>query len=159
MVGINVNLTQRRLKKVLSYNSTTGIFTRNGKEVGSIRDDGYERIRVNGGLYYSHRLVWLYTTGKWPKSCIDHINGNRSDNRLRNIRLATYENNQGNKGKMPNNTSGFKGVFKAPNGNWIARIGVKNKKVSLGTYSDKKQAHEAYKFGATQYHGEFANYG
>lgn len=89
---------------------------------------------------------------------VDHINGDSSDNRLENLRLATNTQNARNRGKSKHNTSGYKGVFwhKATN-KWTAQIGVDRKRIYLGIFDTPELAHRAYCEAAKVYHGEFAN--
>lgn len=89
-------LTQSELKSKLTYNISSGIFTwikRNQNIAGTLNGSNYLVIRVSGKSYYAHRLVWLYITGRFPINLIDHINGDRSDNKLNNLREATYQEN------------------------------------------------------------------
>ena len=88
-------LTPKRLRKVLSYAPTTGIFrwkvsASSRASVGSIagakNGRGYHQIRIGGRPYSASRLAWLYMTGKWPNSEISYINGKPSDTRWANLR-------------------------------------------------------------------------
>ena len=111
-------ITQDELKKLLSYDPETGVFTRIisnrtdriGKQPGASNSKGHIQIRLNGKLYVAHRLAWLYQYGKFPEHQIDHINGNKSDNRIENLRQATNKQNQENVPLQINNTSGYRGV-------------------------------------------------
>ncbi len=100
-------VNQKYLKSILDYNSETGIFTwKEGNRKGQIAgykgklykgSGGYILIRVRGKSYRAHRFAWLYMTGRWPKSVIDHINHKRDDNRWKNLRGVTRLQNQRNK--------------------------------------------------------------
>jgi hypothetical protein len=95
-------MTADWLRQLLDYNPDTGEFRwrascgnhmREGKLAGSIRrSDGYVAIGYNRTLYQAHRLAWLYVTGEWPLEQVYHANGNRSDNRFANLRLAMGAN-------------------------------------------------------------------
>lgn len=95
-------ITQSDLKELLNYDCKTGIFTwsknRRGvivnKPLGTDNGYGYLRITVLGKSYYAHRLAWLYVHGEMPKEQIDHINCNKSDNRICNLREVTAKENQ-----------------------------------------------------------------
>lgn len=111
------NLTQKRLKVLLTYNPETGIFKRNitsgGKVKGGVagsKSNGYNRISIDGSTYMAHRLAFLYMEGYWPEYQIDHINRKRNDNRWQNLRHVTRSCNIKNTGLKSNNTSGVTGV-------------------------------------------------
>ena len=102
---------------------------------------------------YLHRLILNAPQG----TEIDHINGNRLDNRRFNLRFATPGQNRRNKPKPINNTTGFKGIKQTPNGKWIAKIGIPiGKKKHLGTFNTDVEAAHAYDAAALIYHSEFA---
>ena len=89
---------------------------------------------------------------------IDHINGDKGDNRIANLRLCTINQNRQNKPKYKNNKSGFKGVcFESGEREkpWRARIVVNKKAISLGNFHTKLEAHHAYQEAAKKYFGEF----
>jgi hypothetical protein len=90
---------------------------------------------------------------------IDHISLNKLDNRRENLRIATTQQNQYNKNKYSNNTSGFKGVsFDKRNQKFRARINIDGKEKFLGYFATAVGAHEEYKRAAIQHNGEFARY-
>ena len=100
-----------------------------------------------------HREILQAERGKQ----IDHINHDTLDNRCSNIRICTPSNNQCNRGKQKNNTSGYKGVFSNGNGNkWRARIKINGKMKVLGSYSSPEEAARAYDRAAIILHGDFA---
>lgn len=159
------DLTHQRLLNLLSYDPETGIFTRLmsrrsdrvGLAAGSTDGKGHRQIKVDGRLYMGHRLAWLYMAGCWPQLDIDHINGDRSDNRWCNLRLATESQNGANSKLSRANTSGAKGVTRErKTGRWNAYVRVSRKAVYLGTFDTVKQASEAYREGAERAFGEFA---
>jgi hypothetical protein len=105
-----------------------------------------------------HRF--LVGLGKGDKRCVDHINGNKLDNRRENLRICSHAENMRNRKINKNNTSGFKGVRRNHRGEkWCARIKVDGVMVGLGSYDTREAAHEAYKAAALKYHGEFASFG
>lgn len=88
---------------------------------------------------------------------IDHVDGDPLNNQRENLRPASDSQNQHNKGKQRNNTSGYKGVWRdRKSGMWRAQIAAFGKSVGLGSYTTPERAHEAYCFAATKMHGEFA---
>lgn len=110
-------INSNELRALLTYDKDTGVFRRNtssgGQEIGSIAGTiskyGYIRIRIKNKAYFAHRLAWLYEYGVWPENEIDHINGEKSDNRLINLREASRSGNNHNK-NIKNSASGVKGV-------------------------------------------------
>jgi hypothetical protein len=142
-------ITQKYLKERLNYNHVTGEFiwinsksngTRNGSVAGGMAGKGYRRIMIDGFNYKEHRLAWLYFHGSLP-SMLDHINGNRSDNRIKNLRIVSPIENQRNMKAYSTNTSGIVGVrFDKRMKKWHARINVKSKSIHLGVFSNKEDA-------------------
>ena len=139
-------LTHQTLLKRLSYNQYTGIFIRNstGKPAGT-KKSRYVQIAIDGKQFYAHRLAWLYIYGAFPLLNIDHINGNKRDNRIANLREATVSENGQNRGKQANNKSGYKGVYWSNKANrWVASIRKNNKTIYIGSFLDPKKAYDAY---------------
>ena len=156
-------LNQTELRSLLNYCPDTGLFTwvstRCGRamagNVAGTNSNGYIHIKIGNSIYRAHRLAWLYTHGCWPRDEIDHINGDRKDNRILNIREATKAQNNRNTGISKNNTSGYKGVSRI-RGKWRARIGIEGgKQMSIGHYSTPYEAHLAYEEAAETHHKEF----
>ena len=144
-------LTQARLHKLLSYDPETGIMrwrvnkgaVRAGQIAGNLTR-GYLQLMVDGHPTVVHRFIWLYVYGKWPDKNIDHIDGNRSNNRLCNLRDVTQAMNIQNEIKpRSNNKSGFLGV-KANRGLWKAEISVHGKTKFLGRFKTPEEAHQVY---------------
>lgn len=109
--------------------------------------------------YYMHHLVWLLHKGYLPKM-LDHINGDRLDNRIENLRECTPAQNQYNSVRKRNNKSGFKGVVEHKRctlKKWQARITVSGEKLSLGYFATPEKASQAYAVAARRYAGEFAH--
>lgn len=118
-------VTAKSLRSRFAYSEESGIFTykdnlsgqniQAGDVAGYVRDNGYRYICVGNRQYSAHRLVWLYAYGQWPSRLIDHKNGDKSDNRIANLREATVSQNLSNGKIRSNNTSGYKGVTKCKN--------------------------------------------
>jgi hypothetical protein len=120
---------------------------------------GYMRGRIFMTNAYAHRVAWCLYYGGWPSIEVDHINQNKSDNRISNLRLATPSENRCNRGKQKNNKSGFKGVKKsATEGKWVSYIRANGKCYYIGTFPSKNEAHLAYVQFAEKLHGEFLAY-
>ena len=138
-----------------------GIRVAAGTRAGTELDSGYRVIQVwvNGkpkGLR-EHRLAWWFVHGEFPKSQIDHINGDRRDNRIANLRLATNSQNMANRKLNANSKSGVKGVcFHAGSQRWRARLQVNGKRIHLGDYKNKEAAEIAYEAAAKRHFGEYA---
>ncbi len=159
-------MTSDRLHQLLDYDTKSGVFTWNvsvnsranaGDVAGCINGQGYRQIKIDGRPYLAHRLAWLCETGNWPKECIDHVNGDRADNRFENLREATNSENQRNARKHRDNSSGFKGVsWQSRDCRWQARIQVNKKCKYLGLFDTKESARAAYLAAAMKLHGSFA---
>ena len=156
------NLTQEYLKEILSYDTETGLFTwkqrtayrlKVGDIAGCLDDLGYVKITIKYTRYGAHRLAWLYCYGEFPPLEIDHINRNRSDNRIDNLRLADRCLNTQNTNMRSNNSSGYRGVsyYKA-NGKWKAQIRSNKKWHNLGYHDTPELASGAYEEAKRKLH-------
>jgi hypothetical protein len=104
----------------ISYNPSSGVICRHGVPVEAV-DHGYIRFKSGGRKLYGHRVAWYLTYGYWPEM-LDHINQDKTDNRLVNLRQCTSSTNNMNKGLRSDNTSGSRGVsFDKRSGLWEAR--------------------------------------
>jgi hypothetical protein len=138
------------MKAIYEYDASSGVFSRRksgrgrlaGQSGGTLNDDGYVRIMVAGRRYGAHRLAWLVTYGEWPKGEIDHINGNRADNRIANLRDVSHSQNQRNLHRpRSDNRTGVLGVsWHAQTGKWRARLNDRH----LGLYASAEEAGAAY---------------
>jgi hypothetical protein len=129
-----------------------------GQKAGSIHSTGYKHITFNGKVYKSHRLIWLYVYGYLPKE-IDHINGDRQDNRLENLREVTRSQNQFNKCLAKNNTSGTKGVsWHKKSKSWTVRLCINKKPKHLGYFKDLELANLVAQEARNKYYGEYARH-
>lgn len=155
-------LTQSRLLEVVSYSQETGLFTRkirtcNKVKVGDmpncLNSEGYIHFRVYGQLHKAHRLAWLAVTGRPPVGQIDHINGDRKDNRFCNLREVTNSQNQQNRrnARKDNKSSTHMGVGHYK-GKWRSRIQIDKKSVWLGLFDTEADAVEAYKKAKSEMH-------
>lgn len=146
-------LTQSELRNVLQYDSETGVFVwvnptttrvKTGSVAGCLGDDGYMKIQVFGKRYKSHRLAWLYQHGEFPNCEIDHINGNRVDNRISNLRLATSKQNKENVKLKSTNTSGYRGIhWDKERQKWMAYVTSNRKFHNIGRFDDVNDAIKA----------------
>ena len=160
-------LTAEKLRSILDYDHETGIFTRKvrtanrvkvGDAAGCPDGRGYLQIIVCSRKYRAHRLAWLHVYGEWPEDQLDHINRNRSDNRISNLREVSNKQNGQNKSKPNNNTSGHTGVFwHKQNSKWRAQITHNQKKIHLGYFTDLEEALSARKAGEKLYWADTNN--
>lgn len=155
-------LTLERLKEKLHYDPETGAWTclqsyqkrYIGKHVGHRGTNGYIYVHVDGKQYLAHRLAVFYMTGEWPPQ-VDHEHFDKCDNRWSEIRPCTQGQNQQHRGKLRNNTSGYKGV--CSNGDrHSASIAFDNQRIHLGTFDSAEEAAAAYYEAALEHHGKFA---
>ena len=159
-------------RRLLSYNPKTGEFTWRvrdpvsrgakifntrfaGKKAGKILPDGYKYLSLYGKSFSAHRVAWLIMTGGWPDGFLDHINGERYDNKWINLRPASKTQNSANSKRPITNTTGFKGVC-VDKGRFKANIRENGNKKHLGCFDTPEEAHEAYCKAAEDIHGEFA---
>jgi len=104
----------------------------------------------------AHMLAWLIVYGEWPNGQIDHINGDRLDNRIKNLRVVTQQQNAFNRVLYKNNSSGVKGVsWSIAQQAWHAQIRVTGKRIHLGFFKSKNDAANAYAAASAKFHGEF----
>jgi hypothetical protein len=143
-------LTQTLLHSLLDYDPTTGVFkwrvnragnALQGQTTGSVNTTGYIQIKLNGVKYSAHRLAWLYVHGAWPEFDLDHVNRDRQDNRIVNLRKATRAQNCQNQKQRSDNTSGVKGIHWCKiKQRWIAQATIDGKRKQLGAFTDREAA-------------------
>jgi hypothetical protein len=144
-----MSLTQTTLKEYLTYDPITGEFarlkpSRGRQSVGNVHSTGYVYIRVAGARYMAHRLAFIYMTGDAPP-LIDHINGDRADNRWSNLRRADPRVNSENRRKPQGNNNPYIGVYwYARKKKWAAAICVNKVRKHLGYFHSAEDAHSVY---------------
>lgn len=159
---MSIELTLNHLHEILEYGQDTGIFvwkTDRSKAVKAGRiagcrekHIGYITIGIEGKIYKAHRLAWFHVHQEWPNGLIDHINGDKSDNRIVNLRVVEADGNSQNIRK-PNrrNKSGFMGVIWYQN-KWRAGMSLNGKSKWLGDYATPEEAHRVYLDAKRKYH-------
>ena len=159
-------LNQEELKRILNYNDTTGVFTwkispKYDVKIGDVAGNyhnGYYRVTIKRKKYLTHRLAWLYVYGEFPKGDLDHIDNDRGNSRINNLRIADRVTNGYNRKKPINNKSGIKGVhWSKIDKKWIVKIGVNKQKLYIGLFEDLELAELVAQEARAKYHGEFAN--
>jgi hypothetical protein len=143
-----------QLREQVAYDPETGEFrwlTNRGKKIkagaiaGGRHPCGQWQIRFGADSFQAHRLAWLYVHGEWPPALIDHINGNRLDNRLANLRAADHRLNAENRRVACRPGDRLIGAsFDRASGRYIAQIGHAGKNMHLGRFSTKEEAHDVY---------------
>lgn len=147
-------LTAAALRAALQYDQSSGLFTRKqtrgsakaGAVAGCLMNKGYFVIRIGTKLHLAHRLAWLYVNEVWPTGQIDHINGNRLDNRIANLRDVTPEVNSQNQ-RVARSASGLMGAYASKQRGKIrykSSISVCGRPKALGTFDTPEAAHNAY---------------
>lgn len=160
--------TQERLLALFHYDPDTGVFTasenrgrgtgrwKKGRPCGCRTSHGYTQIVVDLRTYMAHRLAWVYMTGRPPENGIDHVNGDRSDNRWRNLREANQSENSGNKRGHRSTKTGIKGVYPFKGGpRFQARVMKNGKNVFTKVFNTIEEAKAAYDAVAKVVHGDF----
>lgn len=159
------NMVASTVRAILDYSPADGVFRWKqkisrkvivGKIAGTINGGGYRQIQIAGTMCRASRLAWLYVHGEWPPDQIDHINGNRADDRIANLRLADQSQNNANRRAPRTNTSGLKGVSFIPqSGKWQAHIQWRRAQKNLGSFPTAEEAHAAYVAAARALFGDF----
>jgi hypothetical protein len=161
-------IDQTVLKLLFNYDPETGILSRkvrttNSIQVGNIagttpKHNLPNKVSVNNRLYKTHRVIWLWFYGELPEM-LDHIDHDKNNNRISNLRPASKVANSLNRKVNSHNTSGFKGVGWSNQMNkWFAKLKIAGRQKVIGFYTDRYDAACAYNYGAQLYYGEFAYY-
>lgn len=147
------DLDAETVKQWLLYDPQSGLFTWRqrrrhhpvGSAAGAVCKRGYVVIGLLGKTRKAHRLAWAYVYGEMPAGLIDHIDGNKSNNRIDNLRVVTNTVNMQNLRAAPKGSaSGKLGVHVGRSSKWRARIIVDGARVNLGSYETPEEAHQAY---------------
>jgi len=163
------DLTQERLKELLTYKEDgmfINNFTRGRAKKHSIAGSfvkaspghglGYFKIMLDGKLYATHHLVWLYHTGTFPTDCIDHTDRDTTNNKISNLREATRSQNGFNRNLSSNNKSGYNGLHWCNTHNrWISQIRVMGVVVSKGYFKNKTLAIKKHIEESKRHHLKF----
>lgn len=169
-----IEMTQTEARRIFDYDEVSGVLRWKrrddrghdwnmrfvGEEAGALSKAGYRYINILTKLHLAHRLIWLWMTGDQLPPTIDHINGEKADNRWSNLRAATYAQNGANVGLRSTNKSGVKGVsWDRKKSAWVAMITVNGKQTFLGYFATIPEAATARRVAEDQHHGTFAHKG
>lgn len=149
------------LRNKLRYDPISGFLysAKTGRRVfTNVHYSGYLKGAIFNRTFTAHRICMALHLGYWPEGEVDHINGDRSDNRIKNLRVVTRSQNQKNCYRRKDNTSGHVGVAKRKNGSWQAYISNNGARIYLGTFSSRQEAIKARvsankKYGYSDRHG------
>jgi hypothetical protein len=155
MSEINSTLTADIAKTLFLYDRETGVLKWKvkpspriaaGAIAGSVDSCGYRQIRYKSNFVMAHRLIWLMESGSWPSGEIDHINGDKLDNRIANLReVDRCKNMQNIHTPNPGNKTGYRGVyFHRQSGTYRASASVNNMRYGLGNHKTPEEANAAY---------------
>lgn len=157
-----------KIKIAIDYDPDTGLLKwkdanwsgkKQGWFCGTLSGGGYLKVMINGNRYAVHRIAWAVTHGYWPENDIDHIDGERTNNKIENLREATRSMNCRNAKKPKNNTSGFIGVgFCNRQKLWFAKIRVDGVLMNLGYFRSIEGAIQSRKNANAKY-GFHKNHG
>ena len=152
------------VSSLIKYDEKTGLFywkkrphnnsrMRAGDAAGTVLKDGYIMIRILKRGLLAHRVAWSIYYGNVPEGQIDHINGNKSDNRISNLRVVSVsENAQNKRNPLSRNKNGCLGVSRFKNGKYRATINIGGKNVYLGSFESAEKASEAYQSAKKKHH-------
>lgn len=158
-----MSLTQKYLHSILSYDRKTGIFrwilARKkivvGAVAGTLDKDGYRIIKIDQKNYRAGRLAFFFVKGRWPKPEIDHRNLNKADDRWRNLREGSKNQNMRNTKVRADSSTGAKCVQVQNGGSYLVRVTADGQRVSA-TFNNLIAAKRAHRAIAKNLHGEFA---
>lgn len=154
-----------RIKQLFDYDAQTGHLLWRAKGRGRVKtrpagtrlSTGYIGVVVGKRRYLAHRICWVVHFGAWPSDQIDHINGDKADNRICNLREATNAQNGKNARTPISNTSGVCGVtYDKVNRRWRSLIKVNGRQIHLGRWQSFEDAVKARKVAEQRHFGEWA---
>lgn len=158
------SFSKQELEVFLEYDAKNGVFYRKktnnkyrvGEVMGCQKANGYVYVGVFKKHILAHRLVWFFEHGVWPSQVLDHIDGNKANNRIENLRLATYSQNSINRPVMSNSKTQLKGVwFNKKKNRYRAVIKCNHQRIHIGMFKTPEEAHAAYVAKAKELHQEF----
>ena len=166
MAEIDFSLSQDLLHELFEYRdgflywkNSVGNQVVAGSKFGTMRNNGYLQGTINKKIHRVHRLIFLYHHGFLPE-LLDHIDGDRANNKIENLRIANKSQNSFNAKISSKNTSGVKGVsWNKQKEKWKAECQHYKKRKHIGYFQTIEDAKNAVEFYRVSVHGEFANHG
>lgn len=159
---MSLHLDQLELQSLFDYKDGSLIWkckNTKGKVAGTLRPQGYTVVEINSRPIMAHWIVWVMHNGSFDGQ-IDHIDGNRSNNRIENLRIVTRTQNQWNRKVSSNNKVGIKGVrLRKDSNKYEVRIAVNKRRLILGSYEDLELAELVAFMAREKYHGAYAKHG
>lgn len=139
------DLTAEYVRAKYGFDNEAGRLTRNGRHIGWVHSSGYRYVTTDGHHYKEHRLIWLWLNGEWPSGQIDHVDGDKLNNRRSNLQDVSGSQNQHKISWNANNTTGFRGViFHKGTQRFVAQIKIHRKINRLGYFKTAEEASAAY---------------
>lgn len=145
--------TPERIRELVNYDPLTGYITRKFNGCGIVTG---KTAKLDGAVYRTADIAWVYYYGEWPKSMLDHKDRSPWNDKIENLRECNHSQNGMNLTQY--NPTGFKGVYKSGRLGkpWQAQIRIGGIKTNLGRFKTLDEAREAYLLAALEHHGEFA---
>ncbi len=156
-------ITAADLRNWVTYCESTGDFiwtgalkrTKAGSLPGCKDGEGYRVMKIKGRMYKAHRLAWLYVNGEWPMGEIDHIDGQRSNNAIGNLRDCTTKENLRAR-RFSRNPSGYRGVHRMSSGKFRVRLWLDGENKHFGNFEDAELAGLVAYEARLKHYGEFS---
>jgi len=158
-------VTQERLKELFDYQDGALIRRKDGRSaVIAMGAKRYERVSVDGKIQSLHRMIYLWNHGHLPKT-LDHIDGDRANNKIENLREATQQQNCLNRKHHSNSKSPYKNVYRAAASensnwkrNWVVSVNVAGKRKYIGSFEDLELADLVATEARDKFQGQFARH-
>ena len=152
-------ITQQLIKELYEYHDGQLYRKDSGKKAGYLRKDGYTFVGITNTKVLLHRLIFMMFNGYFPKE-VDHINGDRTNSKIENLRGCTSQQNKYNIKMKIDNSSGYKNVYRNKAGNsWAVQIRINGKPKHIGYYKDLELADLVAQEARNKFHKEFACHG